>query len=345
MSDPGRQESGPASSAVPFASVYLRIVLDASAADAAARIALLEGTGLGDPLQQAWPATVPLSSLRTLLQNAARGRQPGWHLALVPRLDAAVHGALGFAAWSAPTLAAALEVLLTFGGGRFPFLTFQMRPSGSSVRLVCGSVRGTPVDDALLLELATLACANFIVQYVARDPAGLGVLWPGPPRRYRDALARATSVPVLSGRSVYAVEWPRAWLALASPLADAGLHRLSVERCREQLARVSGRTPLEEAVRQALMAAGGRSPGLASIAAARHVAPRTLMRQLRQAGTSYQRILDEVRATLAADLLRDTAQPLAAIGERLGFSDTSNFSRAFRSWYGCAPGVFRERSR
>ena len=65
------------------------------------------------------------------------------------------------------------------------------------------------------------------------------------------------------------------------------------------------------------------------------------MRQLRSAGTSYQRIVDEVRASLAREYLSDTRLPLAVIAERLGYSDTSNFSRAFRSWFGRSPGSFR----
>ena len=56
---------------------------------------------------------------------------------------------------------------------------------------------------------------------------------------------------------------------------------------------------------------------------------------------TIQAIVDEVRASLAMEYLRDTRLPLGAIAERLGFSDTSNFSRAFRSWFGRSPGSCR----
>jgi AraC-like DNA-binding protein len=325
--------------------VYLRLVLDACGPrDAAARRELLDGTGLPDPLLQSWPAAAPQEALDRLLHNTALGRPAGWHLALVPKLDAAVHGALGFAVLSAPTLAAALDVLLTYGGARLPFLAFALQPAGSRVRLVLAPARPAAMQQAWVLEVAVFAVANLVAQFAARDPRDVAVLLPGAPRPYAASMAPVTLAAVACGRSIFGVEWPRAWQSLGSPLSDAGLHRLSVERCREQLARTSGRTPLEEAVRQSVLATGGRPPGLAALAAARHVAPRSLMRHLREAGTSYQRVVDQVRAELAVEYLRDTNLPLAAIAERLGFSDTSNFSRAFRSWFDRSPGSCRSRT-
>jgi AraC-like DNA-binding protein len=322
--------------------VYLRLVLDACGPrDAPARRELLTGTGLEDPLQQSWPATVPREALERLLHNAALGRPSGWHLGLVMKLDAAVHGALGFAVLSAPTLAAAVDVLLTYGGTRMPFLTFALQPAGSRVRLVLAAAGQATTDDGWVLEVASMAVANLVAQFTARDPREVTILLPGSPRPHAAMMASVTPASVAFGRRAFGVEWPRSWQSLSSHLSDEGLHRLSVERCREQLARLSGRTPLEEAIRQAVLAAGGRPPGLAALAAARNVAPRSLMRHLREAGTSYQRIVDEVRADLAMGYLKDTRLPLAVIAERLGFSDTSNFSRAFRSWFGRSPGSCR----
>jgi AraC-like DNA-binding protein len=327
-------------SAVP--AVYLRLVLDACAArDAPARCEVLKGTGLADPLLQSWPATVPREALDRLLRNAALGRPAGWHLGLVTKLDAAVHGALGFAVLSAPTLAAAVDVLLTYGGARVPFLTFALHPAGSRVRLALAAAGPALADDSWVLEVASIAVANLVAQFAARDPREVTILLPGSPRPHAAMIASVTPATVAFGRRGFGVEWPRSWQSLSSPLSDEGLHRLSVERCREQLARSRGRTPLEETVRQAVLATGGRPPSLAALAAARNVAPRSLMRHLREAGTSYRRIVEEVRADLAMEYLRDTRLPLAVIAERLGFSDTSNFSRAFRSWYGRSPGSCR----
>ena len=40
-------------------------------------------------------------------------------------------------------------------------------------------------------------------------------------------------------------------------------------------------------------------------------------------------------------LLRETALSVDAIAATLGYSDTSNFNRAFRRWQGMSPAAFR----
>lgn len=77
--------------------------------------------------------------------------------------------------------------------------------------------------------------------------------------------------------------------------------------------------------------------------AARHMAvsPRTLRRALRDGGTSYQRLLDETRSRLAIDLLKNTNKKMSEIAEDLGYTDSANFNRAFKSWTGFTPGFFR----
>lgn len=68
---------------------------------------------------------------------------------------------------------------------------------------------------------------------------------------------------------------------------------------------------------------------------------RTLIRRLREEGSQYQELLDQVRQELACWLLVHTELSIEAVAERLGYSDTSNFSRTFRRWLGMPPNAFR----
>jgi AraC-like DNA-binding protein len=68
-----------------------------------------------------------------------------------------------------------------------------------------------------------------------------------------------------------------------------------------------------------------------------HQSTSTLQRRLRQEGTSYQSLLDEIRRELALDYLRDGKHSIADVAFLLGFSDQSNFTRAFRRWTGTTP--------
>lgn len=79
-------------------------------------------------------------------------------------------------------------------------------------------------------------------------------------------------------------------------------------------------------------------------AASLNVTPRTLIRQLKAEGTSFQAIKDGLRCDLA---MRDLAGPknIEAISQDVGFASPASFHRAFRGWTGETPGQFRRRVR
>ena len=68
----------------------------------------------------------------------------------------------------------------------------------------------------------------------------------------------------------------------------------------------------------------------------------TLQRQLTAEGTNYRDILESTRRSLAEQYLRDGDYSQAEIAFMLGFSDQSNFARAFKRWTGMSPGQFQK---
>lgn len=67
----------------------------------------------------------------------------------------------------------------------------------------------------------------------------------------------------------------------------------------------------------------------------------TLQRQLSAEGTNYREILDSTRLELAKQYLRDGQYSQAQVAFMIGFSDQSNFAKAFRRWTGLSPGEYR----
>jgi AraC-like DNA-binding protein len=70
---------------------------------------------------------------------------------------------------------------------------------------------------------------------------------------------------------------------------------------------------------------------------------RTLQRRLKAERTSFQRVLQEVRADLAIRYLRDTRLKSLDIAMLLGYSNISSFTTAFKSWYDMPPTEYRQR--
>lgn len=70
---------------------------------------------------------------------------------------------------------------------------------------------------------------------------------------------------------------------------------------------------------------------------------RSLSRRLAACGQSFQRVLDDVRYTVARELLADTNLAVVDIALALGYAEASPFVRAFRRWSGHAPTQWRIR--
>jgi AraC-like DNA-binding protein len=68
---------------------------------------------------------------------------------------------------------------------------------------------------------------------------------------------------------------------------------------------------------------------------------RTLQRRLQDAGANYSDLQNDVRKTLALNLLENETLALAEIAFSLGYSEVSAFNHAFRRWIGQSPGDYR----
>ena len=78
-----------------------------------------------------------------------------------------------------------------------------------------------------------------------------------------------------------------------------------------------------------------------SVASQLHISPQTLRRHLREEGSSFQLLKDQLRRDLAIYHLGRHDLPLQDIAEQLGFSEPSAFHRAFKKWTGLTPGAYR----
>jgi AraC-like DNA-binding protein len=68
---------------------------------------------------------------------------------------------------------------------------------------------------------------------------------------------------------------------------------------------------------------------------------RTLSRKLREEGSTYAEILDELRSALAKRYLRDRELPVSEIAWLLGYQEVSSFTHAFKRLTGITPRDYR----
>ncbi|HEX3285487.1 MAG TPA: helix-turn-helix domain-containing protein [Mycobacterium sp.] len=84
-------------------------------------------------------------------------------------------------------------------------------------------------------------------------------------------------------------------------------------------------------------------PGLNAVAGVvastpAHVAPAT-----GGESTSFRALTNDVRATLAAELLSQVGLSVEQVARRLGYAETAAFNHAFSRWFGLAPNEYRRR--
>lgn len=72
------------------------------------------------------------------------------------------------------------------------------------------------------------------------------------------------------------------------------------------------------------------------------ISVRNLQRRLKEAGTSYQSILDDGREALALTLISNAELPLYEVAYKVGFTEPSAFYKAFKRWTGKRPGDYRQ---
>lgn len=123
--------------------------------------------------------------------------------------------------------------------------------------------------------------------------------------------------------------------------ADAATETMFQEHCGVVLRGLPRRSQVSSQVSQLLIARRGEFPGAPDVAKKLGMSETTLWRKLKQEGTSFQQLLDEIRNLLATKYLRETQLPVADIALLIGFDDVTNFRRAFRRWTGKTPSSYR----
>ncbi len=249
-------------------------------------------------------------------------------------------GPLDYLAASSADVAAALESLAAWFRTVASGLSLEIArtEAGAEVRVLCAADGPPPGRPREVTDEFTVAV---IVGRFRSRPIS-------PPfRAARVRLTRAAprrptrhaallGAPVEFGCATAALSIPAECLAATLPSADPML-QATLRALAERLELGPAADDLERAVRARLrsLLPDGRADA-ATVARSLGMSTRTLHRRLRATGQAFGEVVDAFRESEAERLLRG-ATALADVAARLGFSDQSAFTRAFRRWKGAPP--------
>jgi AraC-like DNA-binding protein len=289
----------------------------------------------------------PLSLIPLTVGGAiweAATRATGWD-DLGLRVGAAAHleevGTLGALVREAPTVGAAVETAVRraahFNSGERFWVTRHADD-------VCLHHRFSPA-----LRGGRRQCSEFVLMlWIGLIRLGADAEWrpteihvEGAAPRHLDALAALAQGRVRFERPDMALAFPRSVLALALPAVPAA--RSAARDAEHAAASASFPEPdFAGSARQAvasLLQLG--SPDIAAAARAAGTSVRSLQRHLAEAHLSFVQLLEEARCDAARRMLRDPSTKIIEISAELGYTDSANFTRAFRRWTGLSPRAYR----
>jgi AraC-like DNA-binding protein len=146
-----------------------------------------------------------------------------------------------------------------------------------------------------------------------------------------------------SGRN--ALDVCEAFFAARIPTANKLAHDIFSERAQSMLDRLLATGRMQSRVVEALAPVLHKGDcRLDRVAAELGFSPSSLHRGLKQEGSSFRAVVEELRRSTALRLLQQADKSLAEISFLVGFADPSAFSRAFKRWTGKTPDAYRRGS-
>jgi len=254
------------------------------------------------------------------------------------------HGFVGYGILTYPNFGEALEFGMRYASLRTPFVVMRSEVTDSTVII--------DVEPAFELGPMTRVCLeHFLIGIwsVARSVARAsgvaeltGELYfqhpePDCHRSYADHLP-----PCFFSAPGYQLRLPADMLEMPLATADATAAKLATAQCEEEARKQGGRSTVTAQVVD-ILAKNSVPPTLDNVACQLHMSTRSLKRKLQAENSGYQALVDRHRERLARRWLQESRLGVGDIAEKLGYTTTANFTRAFRRWTGMNPSEMRAR--
>ena len=252
------------------------------------------------------------------------------------------YGLLGYAMMSSATLEQAVQIAVKYhklAGAMFE-LTFDVDGDEAVLRidhLLPGGRVGQYTVEELFAGISRL-----IGLLLGRDHKPSRILLNYEAPDYAEKHLQCFRCPVIFDQPSCQYRFSREELAEPLAEADANTARICEESCRKLLNQMEIEDDIISRICHLLLSTPGEFPKLDAVANKLSLGARTLRRRLNDLGTSYQRILDDVRRELAIEYLRTTNLTVQEIAELLGYSEVTNFRRAFMRWVELSPYQYRK---
>jgi len=308
--------------------------------------ASLSGTGLS-PEDLAAPETrTSVRQYITVCRNALQlSKTPETPFLTGSRIPLSAYGMYGFALVCSPTIRDYFHLAIKYHRLATPLLSVSWREDGDYASWIFPMNPAFTHPDSLLRFLMEQQLAQLsthlkaVVETGSYLPVRASLSYSAPQHTY--LYERYLGCQVRFGQPMSELVYPKSILSERPRMAHRLTSKILQDTCDRILGEVKTSTGVAGEVYQVIASTPGHSPSMEGVARQIATTVRTLNRKLSAEGTSFTRILDDVRCNLASEYLRSTKLSIEDISELVGFSDAANFRHAFRRWTGSTPAHFR----
>lgn len=310
---------------------------------------LIEAAGIARQELESPDGTLTMEQVEALLAAAAdaTGRSDlALELGLALKLTS--HSTVSYGILSSPTVGYALRLVARFFSLILPAFRMRYACDDESMRVAVAPLWAmSPAALAFHLELIA-ACLHWEV----RDLLGGDMpfyhlhfsLEPPPHAARYDAFREQRTHFGSWTRPGFEVRWPASMAGRPLAQADPMALRQAEARCNEMVDKARTAGNVAAWVRMMLREARGGPPSRTELATSLNLSSRTLDRYLKKEGTSFRALSIRARHDRACDLLGEDRLSMTQIAYELGYSDPSNFARAFRQEMGVSPSAWQARA-
>lgn len=339
---------------------YGEILYELAVEKGADPIALLKDTGIRESVLRNPEAMLNYEQFKTLVTNALEMTgDPSLGLQYGTKLTFTTHGAMGQASISSDNLRDAITSIMKYYRTRFAFIEMSFFIEGEEAVIQLDENLGLGSLKSFLIEalfVSVFDVSRFLFGPTLTKAGSCRVSYSVP--EYVDQYfhffvgsinaefsEKKLKKMITFNAPTNQIRFDKQYLTLPMVLANSVARRLAEQTCEEQLKAVDDQGSIVTKVKQSLQANPERIPSMEEVSEQLHMTSRTLRRQLQTFGTSFQDLLSDIRKKRAIDLLQNTDKPVDEIAYELGYSDPSNFGRAFRKWTAKSPSAIRKETR
>lgn len=255
-------------------------------------------------------------------------------------------GVWGLAILASPNFREAFQIITRFADLSFLLSRVTLVERGDVAELVVDMDHLPRSIHRFVFERYYAASATFLREMLPDiDLNRFALHLPFSDARYETELARITGRQIVSDQSGYAMAADLDWLDQPLPQADPLTHAHFVGQCQALLNDHNQLPDFSQRVRDFIVRSTDYAPKLEHVSAEAGLSARSFRRKLESEGTTFTQLVADTRMALAKELLTTTGLSVGAVAARVGYSETSSFSRAFTHHWGQSPSQVRTSTR